>query len=93
MEGQPISLIEAIAKGNIIITTEFSGISDLISKENDYFIQPKSAKSIFGTLVKIKENLEVIINQYSLTYIQYVKSNFTKFKFANKILNVIKHVK
>ena len=92
MEGQPISLIEAMATGNIIVTTNFSGIPDIISKDNGYFVQPKSPKSIFEALSKINGNLEKSINQYSLVNIEYVKSNFTEAQFSNKILDVIKQV-
>lgn len=93
MEGQPIALIEAMASGNIIVTTNFSGIPDIISKDNGYFVQPKSPKSIFEALAKINGNLEESINQYGPVNIEYVKSNFTEAQFSNKILNVIKQVR
>jgi glycosyltransferase involved in cell wall biosynthesis len=92
MEGQPISLIEAMATGNIIITTNFSGIPDIISEDNGYFVQPKSPKNIFEVLVKINTKLEKNINQYSTVNIKYVKSYFTEAQFSNKILKVIKQI-
>lgn len=46
IEGQPISLIEAMANGLTIITTSHAGIPDIVSKENGYIIQPKNVKGI-----------------------------------------------
>lgn len=93
MEGQPISLIEAMATGNIIVTTKFSGIPDIISEENGYFIQPKNPQSIFESLINIDKNLEQQIDKYSNVNIQYVKANFTEAQFAHKILNIIDQIK
>ncbi|RTZ02056.1 glycosyltransferase [Flavobacterium bomense] len=92
MEGQPISLIEAMATGNIIVTTNFSGIPDIINKDNGYYVQAKNPESILEVLMKIDQNLDANINKYSHRNIEYVKCNFTEAQFANKILNVIKQV-
>lgn len=93
MEGQPISLIEAMATGNIIVTTKFSGIPDIISADNGYFVQAKSPKSIFETLVKINAKLDECVDKYSYANIDYVKSYFTEAQFSDKIFNVIKQTK
>jgi glycosyltransferase involved in cell wall biosynthesis len=93
MEGQPIALIEAMATGNIIVTTKFAGIPDIISEENGYFIEPNNPKSIFETLLNINKNIKLQIDKYSKVNIQYVKMNFTEVNFANKIFNVIKQIK
>lgn len=93
MEGQPIALIEAMATGNIIVTTNFSGIPDIISEENGYFIQPKNPQSIFDILVNIDKNLEQQIDKYSNWNIKYVIANFTEAQFAHKILNIIDQIK
>jgi glycosyltransferase involved in cell wall biosynthesis len=92
MEGQPISLIEAMATGNIIVTTAFSGIPDIISKENGFFVESKNPKSIFNVLVNINQNLDQYVNEFSNKNIHYVRSNFTETQFADKILNVINKI-
>lgn len=92
MEGQPISLIEAMAAGNIIVTTNFSGIQDIISQDNGYFVPAKSPKSIFETLIGINEKLEECVDRFSGVNIDYVKSYFTEAQFAGKVFNVIKQV-
>lgn len=92
MEGQPISLIEAMATGNIILTTSFSGIPDIITSDNGYFVEAKNPESIFDALVNINDNLEKQIDQFSSSNIEYVKSYFTESQFADKILNVVNQV-
>lgn len=92
MEGQPISIIEAMATGNIIVTTKFSGIPDIISTENGCFVPSKSPECIFNTLLEINGKLEEFVAKYSRVNIGYVQSYFTEEKFAGKIFKVIKHI-
>jgi glycosyltransferase involved in cell wall biosynthesis len=92
MEGQPIALIEAMATGNIIVTTNFSGIPDIISNTNGYFVMPKNPKSIFDVLLIINNELSNNINHFSAVNVEYVKSNFTEAKFSGKILEIINQV-
>lgn len=92
MEGQPISLIEAMATGNIIVTTKFSGIPDIISKENGYFVKSNDPESIYNVLININKDLVTEVDKFNNTNIKYVKSHFTEAKFASKILNVINRV-
>ncbi|MFD2943389.1 glycosyltransferase family 4 protein [Flavobacterium notoginsengisoli] len=92
MEGQPISLIEAMAAGNIIVTTKFSGIPDIISTENGCFIPSKSPECIFNTLLEINERLAEWVDKYSKVNTEYVQSYFTEAQFAAKVFKVIKHI-
>jgi glycosyltransferase involved in cell wall biosynthesis len=92
MEGQPISLIEAMATGNIIVTTAFSGIPDIISEENGFFVESKNPQNIFKILVAINQNLDQYVDAFSNKNIEYVKSNFTEAQFAAKISNIFNHV-
>lgn len=92
MEGQPISLIEAMAAGNIIVTTKFSGIPDIISTENGCFVASKSPESIFNTLLEINEKLEQWVDKYSRVNTKYVQSYFTEEQFAGKVFKIIKDI-
>jgi glycosyltransferase involved in cell wall biosynthesis len=92
MEGQPISLLEAMATGNIIITTNFSGIPDIITTDNGYFVLPQNPQNIFDAFNNINKNLKKNILKFSKTNINYVKSNFTEDSFTDKIFKIIKQV-
>ena len=59
MEGQPISILEAMATGNIILTTKYAGIPDIFQEPiNGFYIDKQSPKSISDKLIDISQNLE-----------------------------------
>lgn len=89
MEGQPISILEALATQNLIITTNHSGIPDIIESEiNGYIVQPKNS-------VSIKEKLSVLSKDISkLKTIcehnkQYFLDNFTLEHFESEIIKIL----
>jgi glycosyltransferase involved in cell wall biosynthesis len=89
MEGQPIALIEAMATGNILLTTKHAGIPDIVSAENGFFVEKQNSESICKTILQIKENLEENIKFIGAYNMKYVKDNFSEEQFANKILYVV----
>lgn len=89
MEGQPIALIEAMATGNIIITTRHAGIPDIISEKNGFFVEKENSQSIIDVLLNLDKNLKENIISIGLYNYEYAKENFSEQQFANKILNVI----
>ena len=44
MEGQPISILEAMGFGNVIITTKHAGIPDICSDKNAVFVEKKDVQ-------------------------------------------------
>lgn len=88
MEGQPISILEALATKNIIITTEHAGIKDVIkNKKNGFFVQKKNAQSITNKLIYLSENLNKV-DEISEENLLYFKNNFTLGIFKKKILKI-----
>jgi glycosyltransferase involved in cell wall biosynthesis len=92
MEGQPISLIEGMATGNIIITTAFSGIPDIVTTENGFFVEPRNATSIANVLIQVNGQLDYLVTRVSAYNIDYVKSNFTQSIFCENIISIITNV-
>ena len=89
MEGQPISIIEALATGNVIITTNHAGIPDIIShKINGYIVPQKDGLGILNILLYLHENKNQILNisNYNKTYFV---NNFTLKKFETEIIKII----
>ncbi len=89
MEGQPISILEAMATGNIILTTDHAGIPDIFeNNQNGFYIEKCNPKSIADKLKFIGDNLEslssITINNY-----KEASSKYPSDKFVNEILNVI----
>ena len=88
MEGQPISLIEAMATNNVIITTKLPGIMDIIKEKNAYFVEKKSAKSIAARLKYISKNKEVIASISGRNKRLFL-DHFTLSLFKNNFIKIL----
>ena len=89
MEGQPISILEAMGTGNIIISTPHAGIPDIMTLENGYFVEPQNPNNIASILKEISTNVRAALQQYASSNAAYIKNNFTENKFQQKICNVL----
>ncbi len=86
IEGQPISILEAYATGNIVLTTNQGGIPDIFEEtKNGFYIEKKNPKSISNTLQNISLNIE------NLRYI--TKQNYLTAKGKYTVENYIKNFK
>ncbi len=86
-EGQPLSIFEAMAAGNLIITTPQPGITDLFSSHEIFYVSPKNVKALVDQIKDIHLNLNTH-KSLSLQNHIVIKSNFTFEKFS---LN-LKHI-
>lgn len=88
MEGQPISILEAMATNNVIISTNHAGIIDIIeNNKNGYLIEKENSESITEKLMLLNNNKSKIleISNYNKTYFA---ENFTIKKFSEEILKI-----
>jgi glycosyltransferase involved in cell wall biosynthesis len=88
MEGQPISIIEAMATGNLILTTKHAGILDICKEDNAIFVDKKSIESLVDKLIFLSKNKQLIKEKGILNY-DYATRKFSESNFidkANKIL-------
>lgn len=87
-EGQPVSVLEAIAYGCVPIVTEYRLIPSMVNERNGFYVQKKSPDQIVEKIIWSINNKE----QYhlkSLRAIEFFKENFTAEQYINKILDVI----
>lgn len=92
MEGQPIALIEAMATGNVIVTTNHAGIPDIVGSENGYLLQPRDVAGLVNQLEIISQNLAQEIEKFSEHNQVYVKHHFTEDAFGQKIMQIILNI-
>lgn len=88
MEGQPISIIEAMATGNLIITTKHAGIQDICNFDNALFCKKNDLTDLVSTIEYLSNNISEIKAKGLYNY-SYAKDLFSEEKFienANKIL-------
>jgi len=61
MEGQPISIFEAMALGNVLVLTKHAGIPDIFKENiNGFYVDKHSPTSIFEKLINISKNISII---------------------------------
>lgn len=89
MEGQPISIIEAMATKNVIISTKHAGIPDIIKDGvNGYFVDVKSPIGISERLLYLDNNKKEF-ERIGLCNKNYFKDNFTILKFKSSIIKIL----
>jgi glycosyltransferase involved in cell wall biosynthesis len=89
MEGQPISILEGLAAGNIIVTTDHAGIADVVSDLNGYLVPPRNALAIADCLSAIAASLPTQVAKFSEYNSRYAAGKFTEDAFARRVLSVI----
>lgn len=86
-EGQPISILEAMGNGMLVISSKYAGIPDLISDEkNGYFINESDIDAIYKKMCNLLDNeltkimlanrKEVEENYRETTYIDNLRQIF-----------------
>lgn len=88
-EGQPVSIIEAMAYGCVPIVTEYRHIPMMINNSNGCFVEAESPESICEVILQLLDNPNVYEKKSSQAITDYME----KFKFeiyALKVMNVIK---
>lgn len=89
MEGLPISIIEAMATGNVIISTNHAAIPDLVTEgENGFLVNKKSADQILEKLLFLA-NEPKKAKDISARNIVKAKNNFCSKKFSQRLLEII----
>lgn len=87
MEGQPISIIEAMGFGNFIVTTNHAGIPDICNNKNSLFVQKRDSKSLFKVLLKLSKSMNHL-ESISLKNLQYARNFFSEEAFISGILKI-----
>lgn len=91
-EGQPISIIEAMGNGLSIVTTNYSGIPDLVdNNKNGYFVDYNNYDEIIDRLLYLFKNrdkqIDIMINNR-----KKIVQNFNEEKYIDKIDKIFSEV-
>lgn len=90
MEGQPISILEAMATQNVIVTTAHAGIPDVIQdKIHGFFTEKQKDISVYECLVYLHENLDAVQNIGAANQ-KYFLENFTRKQFQSNLIAILK---
>jgi glycosyltransferase involved in cell wall biosynthesis len=89
MEGQPISILEAMATGNLVITTPHAGIPDVFENGvNGYYVVTEQPLTIVDRLEYIanhKEELQTI----ALHNVKQARNEYPVSKFISNLLVIV----
>ncbi|WP_420287178.1 glycosyltransferase [Flavobacterium psychrophilum] len=87
-EGQPVSVLEALAYGCVPIVTKYRLIPEMVNDKNGFFVNPKSPKEIANTIRKTIQEPEKY-KQYSKGAIDFYLDNFTANKYTSKLISFL----
>lgn len=89
-EGQPISIIEAMYAGCVVIATKYRGIPDLIEeKKNGFFVRSKDPKAIAERIIWLWEN-QNILKEMSIRNHEKAKKYFSPDRFLTQMEVIFK---
>ena len=88
-EGQPISIIEAMQYGLIIITTKFRGIPELVTNgRNGFFVDKKNPADISKSIISICNSIDEYSEMSHYSRTDYL-NKFTQSHHLNKIVPLL----
>lgn len=89
-EGQPISILEAISRGIIVVATDVGCVRDMLPDNYPFLFKPGD-KTQLSQHIKTISELEVTeLNELSCSlYTKYMKS-FSKAQFKNNVLSIFR---
>lgn len=90
-EGQPVSIIEAMAYGCVPIVTEYRHIPMMVNNENGCFVDPKNPNQIANTIVRLMEHPDEYAAKSAASIRDY-KDKFTFDKYASQVLQCMNEV-
>jgi glycosyltransferase involved in cell wall biosynthesis len=92
IEGQPIALLEAMASGQIVVTTDHGGIADVVSSRNGFFVPPRDPAALADVLSMIGSDLPKMSNSIGAGNAQYARQTFTRDRFSIEISRVLEQL-
>ena len=87
IEGQPISIIEAMANGLAIITTKHAGIPDIVSINNGVFVNKNSIEDIVIAIKKLTNDRNEL-REIAIRNRRKVTNNLLEKHYIDRIISI-----
>lgn len=88
-EGQPVSLIEGMAFGNVIISTDYRSIPDIVVHGKTGFLVPYAQPQAIADAIQKLVNDPRRYGEMSLASIRHFEDNFTRKAHLDRILRFL----
>ena len=89
MEGQPISILEAMGFGNVIVTTKHAGIPDVCTDKNGLFVEKRDVESLINELNYLTKNTVWVEETCRFNLIQ-ARKLYSEEAFVNGVIKIMK---
>lgn len=86
-EGQPVSVLEALAYGCVPVVTKYRLIPEMVNPENGFFVNPKMPAEI-ADAINLMINNPMQYERVSANGIGYFHDNFTAEKYVEKLVDL-----
>lgn len=89
-EGQPISILEAISRGTIVIATNVGCIRDMLPDNYPFLFKPGDEAQLTQHIKTISELRETELNELSCALYKKYKESFSRAQFRNNVLSIFR---
>jgi len=90
-EGQPVSVLEAMAYGAVPVVTNYRMISDMVTNDAGLFVEPKSPEQIAEKILFLMNN-PASYASYSQACVDRFLANYTLDKYCTNMLQIINRI-
>jgi len=90
-EGQPVSILEAMAYGAVPVVTHYRMIPNMVTDEVGLFVEPKSPEQIAKKILFLMDNPEIYA-KLSQGCVDRFLANYTLDKYSMNMLQVINKI-
>ncbi len=87
-EGFPLSIVEAMRCGNVIITTFHNYLSDIVKSENGCLVKPMDVEGIFNSILKYTDDIDLLQKTQNHNRRQ-AKLKYSQSIYTSKVRQVI----
>lgn len=88
MEGQPISILEAMATGNLVLTTDHAGIPDVFKDGvNGFYVEKQKPQSIANKIKSLTKDIDKTTHIRNRNY-KLAKEKYRVNQFINNIAEI-----
>lgn len=87
-EGQPVSIIEAMAFGNVVVSTDYRAIPDMVVHEKTGFLVPYGQPKTIARVIAETTATPEIYSKMSKAALEHFQKHFTREAHLNRIITI-----
>jgi len=88
-EGQPVSIIEAMAFGNVVISTDYRAIPDMVIHEKTGFLVPYGRPEVVAQVIANTTAHPAVYSKMSKSALEYFQRHFTREAHLSRIVPLL----